>query len=196
MSAVIKKPTVIVAGMAGSGKNTIAEMLAKKHKLNFLCASDILKDMAIKEGYDAGGSDWWDSAQGIKFLSQRKADPQFDKKLDGILMQRAEKGGISMTSWVMPWLFKGDSIKIWLNASREERAKRIANRDRIRLEEAEKIVDKRDRENREHYKNLYGYEIDKDLGVFDLIVDTDGIKPDAIMKKIDAYIKSGAGDKK
>ncbi|MFH1106008.1 MAG: AAA family ATPase, partial [Candidatus Aenigmatarchaeota archaeon] len=121
MGAGIKKPTVIVSGMAGSGKNTIAEMIAKKYKLVFLCASDILKEMAIKEGYPAGGKDWWDSAQGIKFLNQRKGDSKFDKKLDGILMQRADNGGISMTSWVMPWLFKGDSVKIWLNAGREER---------------------------------------------------------------------------
>lgn len=196
MGAGMKKPTVIVAGMAGSGKNTVAKMIAKKYKLDFLCASDILKEMAIKEGYATGGSDWWDSEQGIKFLNQRKADPQFDKRLDKIVMQRAEKGGVSMTSWVMPWLFNGDSIKIWLNASRGERAKRIVSRDKISLEEAVKIVDKRDKENREHYKNLYGYEIDKDLDVFDLIVDTDGIKPDVVMKKIDAYIKSRAGDKK
>ncbi|MFH1105779.1 MAG: cytidylate kinase family protein, partial [Candidatus Aenigmatarchaeota archaeon] len=121
---------------------------------------------------------------------------KFDKKLDGILMQRADNGGISMTSWVMPWLFKGDSVKIWLNAGREERAKRIANRDEISLEEARKIVDKRDKENRGHYKNLYGYELDKDLEVFDLIVDTDGIEPDDIMKEIDTYIKSKMGDKK
>ncbi len=196
MGAGIKKPTVIVSGMAGSGKNTIAEMIAKKYKLNFLCASDILKEMAIEEGYAAGGKDWWDSAQGIRFLDQRKGDSKFDKKLDGILMQRADNGGISMTSWVMPWLFKGDSVKIWLNASMEERVKRIAKRDEISLEEARKIVGKRDKENREHYKNLYGYELDKDLEVFDLIVDTDGIEPDDIMKKIDTYIKSRMGGKK
>ncbi len=192
----MKKPTVIVAGMAGSGKNTIAEMLAKELNIKFLCASDILKEMAMKQGYPAGGKEWWDSEEGMKFLEQRKGDSQFDKRLDEILVRKAEEGGISMTSWVMPWIFHGDSIKIWLEASREERAKRISERDKISFEEAVKVLEKRDTENRAHYKNLYGYTLDKDLDVFDLIVDTDGIKPDAIMKKIDAYIKSRAGDKK
>jgi len=54
--------------------------LAKEFGLTYLGGGDILKEFAGELGFQTEGEDWWDSAEGMKFLSQRKDNSEFDKK--------------------------------------------------------------------------------------------------------------------
>ncbi len=178
-----KKPTIIISGMAGSGKSTLAKKLGEFLGLKAISGGDVLKEIAKEEGYNPT-ENWWETPEGMEFLRKRKEDEQFDKKLDEKLMELAEKGGYVITSWSLPWIYRGKAIKIWLNASQEERAKRISKRDGISYEEALELVKIRDRENTELYKKLYGYELGKDLDVFDIIVDTNGKNEEVVFEEV------------
>lgn len=165
-----KNPTIIFSGMAGSGKSSLARAIAKKYGLKYVCGGDILKEMAGKQGYKITGDDWWESSDGIKFLSQRKKSFDFDKRLDAIMLEKAREGGVAMTSWVLPWL-DAPGIKIWVDVQQEVRAKRISGRDKIPYEKALEAVKARDEENIALYKKMYGYTFGRDLDVFDLVLD-------------------------
>jgi cytidylate kinase len=173
---------IIISGFAGSGKSTLAKRLAKRLGYKYVCGGDVLKEIAKEEGYSPT-ENWWETPEGVEFLKKRQENHEYDKKLDKKLMEIADKGSCVMTSWALPWIY-GKGIKIWLHASQEERAKRIAKRDGISFEEALKIVKIRDEENIKLYKELYGFELGKDLDVFDIIVDTDGKNEDEVEKEV------------
>ena len=173
-------PAIIISGMAGAGKSTLARMLAESYGLDYVCGGDILKEIAEQEGYRVK-ENWWETEEGMKFLEKRRRNHEFDKRLDELLIKRAEKCNCVITSWALPWIWKG-GIKIWLHASPEVRARRIAKRDGMSFQKALEYVRKRDEENRELYRELYGYVIDRDLDVFDIIMDVGGMSPKEMLK--------------
>ena len=44
--------------------------------LTLVGGGDILKEIAHEEGYNATGDDWWDTAEGMKFLKERRRVPE------------------------------------------------------------------------------------------------------------------------
>lgn len=185
----MKKLTVIFSGMAGSGKSSLAKRIAKKYGLKYVAGGDILKEMAKREGYSTGGNNWWETPEGIRFLSERKKNPDFDRELDKIMLKKAEQGGFALTSWAIPWL-GARGIKVWVEASREVRAKRIAGRDRTAPDEALKYVTVRDAENIALYKKIYGHTLGSDLDVFDLVLDANKKSADELADEVAQFIDS------
>ncbi len=184
----MKNITVIFSGMAGSGKSSLARAIAKKYGLKYVCGGDILKEMAKEEGYKITGDDWWDSPDGIKFLSQRKENSDFDKRLDEHMLVKAKEGGVAMTSWAIPWL-GAPGIKIWVDVTQEVRAKRISGRDQIPYAKALELVKTRDKENIELYKNMHGYTLGRDLDVFDLVLDANVKGVEELVKEIAEFLE-------
>ncbi len=184
----MKFPAVIISGFAGSGKSTLAKRLAERFGLKYVCGGDVLKEIAREEGYNPT-EQWWDSKEGMEFLKKRKENPEFDRKLDEKLMEIANEGNCVITSWALPWIYRGKAIKIWLSASQEERARRIAKRDNISEKEAMQIVRARDKENIELYKKIYGFELGRDLEVFDLIIDTNGRSEEEVEKIASEFLE-------
>ena len=81
----------------------------------------------------------------------------------------------------MPWLLK-DGFKIWLSASLEKRAQRVAQRDKISLDEAFKFLKEKEAQTKAIYKNIYGFELDKDFEPFDFILDTNNLTADEVFQ--------------
>jgi len=182
------KLSVVISGLPASGKTTIAKLLSVKNHLDFYVGSDALRELAREQGYEPKGEDWWDSPEGMRFLSQREKDKSFDKKVDKKLIHRLEKGGVVMTSWTLPWL-TDKAFMVWLRASKSVRAKRMAKRDKISHKSALRIVKERDEKNFRLYKDLYGFEYGKDLTPFDLIINTDFLNINELFKILDTVIK-------
>ncbi|MEA2004054.1 MAG: cytidylate kinase family protein [archaeon] len=180
--------TLIISGMAGSGKTTLAKMLAKRYRLKYISGGDALKEIAAKKGYACSGEGWWETEEGIRFLEERLGSPAFDKEVDRCLEDKISSGGFSVTSVTLPWL-GAKGIKIWLSATQDTRAKRIMERDKSSFEDALKAVKIRDVKNCELYKKMYGYVFGKDLDVFDLIVETDGKTVAEIEKMIVGFVE-------
>lgn len=173
--------SIIISGPPAIGKTTVSKGLAKEFGLKSLSGGDVLKEMAKEQGFKTEGDDWWDTAEGMKFLSQRKDNDEFDKKVDEKLKEIFLKGNVVITSYTLPWLVKG-GIKIWLAGSRENSAKRMQARDNMSHKIAFEIVKKRYDENKILYKKLYGFDFGDDLSVFDIIIDTDGLDADTVLK--------------
>jgi CMP/dCMP kinase len=174
---------IILCGMPAVGKTTVAKIIARKLDLKVVGGGDILKEIALEEGYNAVGDDWWDTKEGMKFMDERAGSPEFDKEVDRRLLARASKGDVVMTSYTLPWLAK-DGIKVWLSGTKRSRAERMAKRDSSSPEECAKVIDARDRENRALYKKLYGIDFGRDLAPFTIVVGTDGIPADDVARAV------------
>jgi cytidylate kinase len=165
--------------MAGTGKSTLAKKLAKKYNLKYYSGGDALKDLAKEEGYDISVAGWWESAIGLQFLQTRLSDPKFDRAVDDKLLSYADQGNVLLDSWTMPWLLKG-GYKIWLEASFERRAARVAERDGMTYEEALKMLDEKESRTKAIYKSLYGFTLGEDLTPFDFVLDTDNLNANEV----------------
>jgi CMP/dCMP kinase len=180
---------IIVSGMPAVGKTTVSKIVAARLSLKVLGGGDVLKEMAMEEGYAPGGDDWWDSPEGMKFLRERKRSQSFDKEVDDRLLQKASRGDVVITSYTLPWLSNG-GIKVWLSGSVESRAARMARRDHTELDRCREVVGVRDVENRSLYKKLYKIEFGTDLAPFDLVVDTDSIDEARVAAIVLEYVKN------
>ncbi len=176
-----KKIVICISGMAGTGKSTLSKKLAEKYDLSCYSGGDALKELATAEGYDSSRQGWWESPEGLKFLSERINDPKFDKAVDAKLIEYAQHGNVLLDSWTMPWLLK-EGFKIWLLASIEKRAARVAERDKITVNEAFKVLKEKEERTKTIYKKLYGFSLDEDFAPFDLVLDTDNLSADEVFE--------------
>jgi cytidylate kinase len=172
--------SIIISGPPAIGKTTVAKGLAKEFGMKNLSGGDVLKEMAQEQGFQTKGDDWWDTAEGMAFLSQRKDNYEFDKKVDEKLKEIFHKGGAVITSYTLPWLVSG-GIKIWLGGSRQNSARRMQTRDNMEIASALEIVKQRYDQNKSLYKKLYGFDFGEDLSVFDIIINTDGLDAQAVL---------------
>jgi cytidylate kinase len=164
-------------------------MVAESLGTAMLGGGDVLKEMAVEEGYEPGGDDWWDTREGMKFLRERKRSSNFDKEVDARLIEKARLGNVVITSYPVPWLM-GSGIKVWLSGNVRSRAARMAKRDRLPLSKCRRVLSVRDVENYRIYKKIYGIEFGKDLKPFDLVVDTNSIDESKVAKVIIHYLKN------
>jgi cytidylate kinase len=173
-SASKTKIVVCISGMAGTGKSTLSKKLAKKYSLRYYSGGDALKALAADEGYDSSSRGWWESAEGLRFLEKREKNFEFDKAVDDKLLEYAQQGRVLLDSWTMPWLLK-TGFKIWLVASVEKRAERIAKRDRMPIKEALQVLKEKEARTKAIYKKLYGFTLGEDFEPFNLVLDTDNL---------------------
>ena len=176
-----KKAVICISGMAGTGKSTLSKKLAEKYHLSCYSGGDALKELAKDEGYDTSRQGWWESPEGLRFLNERANDPKFDKAVDAKLIEYAHRGNVLLDSWTMPWLLE-EGFKIWLLASPEKRAERVAERDKITFDEALKVLKEKENRTKSIYKKLYGFTLGEDLSPFHLILDTDNLSADQVFE--------------
>ena len=174
---------IILCGMPAVGKTTVAKIIASNLGLKLIGGGDILKEIALEEGYNAVGDDWWDTKEGMRFMAERASSSEFDREVDRRLLARAEKGDVVITSYTLPWLAK-EGVKVWLSGTKRSRAERMAKRDSSSPEECAKVIEDRDRENFALYKKLYGIRFGKDLSPFSIIVGTDGIPAAGVARAV------------
>jgi len=183
MSRTNKKTVICISGMAGTGKSTLAKKLAQKYGLKYYSGGDALKALAMEEGCSASNNGWWESPEGLAFLRQREKDPQFDKAVDDKLLEYAQQGNVLLDSWTMPWLLK-TGFKIWLLASIEKRAERVAERDNITVKDALRILKEKEGRTKAIYQKLYGFTLGEDYAPFNMVLDTDNLNAEEVFETL------------
>ena len=168
-----RKMSIVISGWPAVGKTTIAENLAKDFNLKLWNGGDILKMMAYERGYSSSlNHDWWDTEEAANFMKERNDNPNFDREVDNRLIELVKEGNVVITSYTLPWISDA-TINFWLQGSVDNRSKRMSMRDKIDINTAKKIVQRRDVENKLIYQKLYQFEFGEKLDVFDFVMNTD-----------------------
>jgi cytidylate kinase len=185
----MKMEAIIMCGMPAVGKTTVAKLIARKLDQKVVGGGDILKEIAVEQGYNAVGDDWWDTQEGMEFLNKRKGSSKFDKEVDQRLLKKVDRGNVVITSYTLPWLAK-KGIKVWLSGTPRSRAERMSRRDGTTPEACMEVIEKRDGENFKLYKKLYHIEFGRDLSPFHLVVGTDDIKAPKVAREVLDYVEA------
>jgi len=126
----------------------------------------------------------------MKFMEERLKNPRFDREVDEWLLGLAREGHVVIDSWTIAWLLKAlGALKVCLYGSKDVRARRVAQRDGVPIEGALRALEEKEEKTRLIYERIYGFDL-WDLSPFDLIVDTDNLSPDEVVKAIVAVVES------
>ncbi len=150
---------VTVSGEIGAGKSTVARQLAAALGLRYLSAGEVFREEARRRGV---------SLAELGRLAEQ--DSSIDESLDEKQVAAARAGDILVDSRLSGWLIGGD-LRIWLRASLEVRARRVAARDGLAVDTAVREVQARELSERRRYRGIYQIDL-SDLTRYHLVVDT------------------------
>jgi cytidylate kinase len=150
---------VAVSGKSGCGNTTVSRMLARRLGLRFI--NFTFHTMAQERGI---------SFEQMCRLAEQ--DSEYDRYLDRRQVELAAEGSCVVASRLAIWLLPDVQLKVYLNASEEVRARRIAQREGRPWRRALAELRARDARDRERYLKLYDIDI-AEHGFADLEVDTE-----------------------
>ena len=175
---------ITISGRAGSGKSTIGRLLAKKLHCKFYSMGDVRRKMAREMGLTI-----------LQLNRLAEKDPSSDVKVDRYQSKLAKKEKKFVIDSRLGYLFIPESIKIFLDADINVRAKRIF-KDSLRGKEektlsalqTKKELIAREKSDIKRYRKLYRtnpYEPKH----YDLLVNTTKSAPAEIIRTILKYLK-------
>lgn len=159
--------------MSNSGKTRIGDEI-----------SDQLNIVHIKPSYKHYTKNNEELLKSIE-ISDKKFAKDFDEK---IIKLAKENNKCIVTTWLGPWLIKDATLKIWLEASFEERAKRCSLKNLIPISDSKEFLEKKDKFSISGFKKMYNIDI-MDHSLFDICINTEKIKIKKIVEIIISLIK-------
>ncbi len=173
---------ITISGIPGSGKSTIAKLLAKKLNYKHYSMGDLRGRIAIKHGLTID-----------KLNEIGKTEIWTDKEADDELVRLGKKDNLVIDTWV-GFHFLPNSIKIFLETDPRIGAERVFKDQRPdeakkkTIEEVEEMLKKRLEDSNARFKKYYNLNI-LDKSHYDLIIDTTNITPEQVINKILEYIE-------
>ena len=150
---------ICVSGLTGSGKTTIGMEIARRFGIEH-----------VQKSYKEYVNDYSKIADFINGL-----DDDFVKAFDNEIVRMAEGKNCIVTTWLGPWLIKDATLRVWLDASLETRAKRWAGKQGKDYESAFREIAEKDTATIESTKKVYGFDLSSDHNVFDISINTEKV---------------------
>lgn len=168
---------ITVGGPIGSGKTTVASAIAKRFGFRHISAGMIFREMAQQKGLSLE-----------EFSNLAESDESFDHLVDERQKELVSEGPAVVDGRLSGRLIDAD-IKIWLTAPFDLRAKRVAKRESIDLEQARKDMGKREKSEGARYKKIYNIDL-YDLSHYDVVLNTALWSAEGVIKIIETLIEA------
>ena len=171
----MKNLVITISGFHGSGRTTHAKKLAKALGLRYVSSGTIFRQMAEERNL---------SLEEMSILSEQ--DPQIDMLIDEKTKEESKRRGLVIDATLSAWMAIDPDIKIFLITPLKNRIIRIACREKISYNEAERETLAREESERERFLTYYDIDI-ADFSIYDVILNTDLFAPQAtarILKRL------------
>lgn len=178
---------ITISGPPGSGKNTVADALAKKLNYKHYSMGDIRRKMAQDRGMTIAD-----------FNKLGEKEFFTDKEVDGYQTELGKKEDNFIVDGRLSYHFIPNSLKIFLDVTLEVGAKRIFGAKRKgeefkNLDEAIASVKSRVQSDKARYKKYYNLDY-TDKSQYDYVVDTTNLSVDGVVNKILSMIEERKKD--
>ena len=172
---------VTISGPPGSGTSTLVSRIASSRDWSSLNRGDVFREEARTRGLTVE-----------QLSSEAKEDLDVDRSLDSLLQKRMSSNDSPeivesrLSGW---WAHKNnlDCLRVWVNVSEQERARRIQKREGGELEDCLRKSQKRQRDDMERYSTLYGINLD-DMSPYNLVIDADEKDELEVFRAVDSEL--------
>jgi len=179
-------PVIVISGQPGCGSSTTTRLLAKKLRLKRFSVGDYNKRVARKF---ASGKE---SQRALSFWKTRYGSSRkFHVDSDKMSLKVAKKGNVVIDGKLAIKLLKGHyDVAVWLKAPKNIRAERYAKRDKLKLNEAKRILKDKERLERRNWKRIYGFDYFKQDKIADIVIDAGKKTPVQRTNEIIRFLKT------
>jgi len=169
---------ITIAGKAGSGKSTVAKILAKKLKYKHYSMGDFQRNIAEEKGVDI-----------VQLGEIEKEDDSIDNMVD----DKQRKLGEEQDNFIIDsWLgahFIPDSFRIFLDVDIDKSVERIAKRNNEKsVEDVKEKIQQREMTNKARWIKYYDYDFSNEEN-YDLVLDTTNLDIDEVVDVIYEEVK-------
>jgi len=172
---------VTISGPPGSGTSTLVAKLVEARGWRFLNGGDVFRGEAARRGLSVE-----------ELSAEAKDDLDVDRQLDALLQKRMasedppEIFESRLSGW---WAHRSglDCLRVWIDVSEEERARRIQNREGGDFKECLGRSQKRQRDDKARYMELYQIDLD-DLTPYNFVIDCDEKNEDEVFAILDSRL--------
>ncbi|MBI5871514.1 cytidylate kinase family protein [archaeon] len=175
---------ITISGALGSGKTTVADLLAKRLKIKRHSVGSLMRDMARERKTSL-----------LKLSRQAETDSSIDRELDKKQIQLGKEKDNFIIDGRLSWHFIPDSFKIFLDVNDKEAAKRIFKARRsdekynTTLKKTLQNIKKRKTSEIKRYRHYYGLNYYNKKN-YDLVIDTTDISAEEAAKDIFEKLKA------
>jgi|YelNatPaOPRAMG01_1025707.scaffolds.fasta_scaffold04417_6 cytidylate kinase len=165
-----------VSGPIGSGKSTVAKILASRLGVEYMSTGDIFRDNARKHRMSVEA-----------FNEYAEKHPEVDIDQDNYLIERMKNSdGLVIDSRLAGWLSYKNRItafRIYITADNKTRVERISGREKVTPDQATVLISRREESEAKRYRDLYDVDI-RDTSIYDMILDTTNMTPEDAVNAI------------
>src|SRR3989338_10569420 len=174
---------ITISGKAGSGKSTVAKLVAKKLKLKHYSIGDLMRKLAKEKSMSLN-----------KMSKLAEKDKSIDMELDKKTIELREKNNFVIDGRLTAYFLPYADLRVFLDCDDKVRAERIL-RDKRNDEKSKSLKDlvekirQREQSERKRYSKLYKIDY-HDKTLYNLIIDTTNL---GIKEVVDKIINSAKG---
>ncbi len=168
---------VTLGGMPGSGKTSVARELASRYGFTIISAGDQFRKLARERCLTLR-----------EFGELAERDSAIDLAIDARQKELASMHKMALVEGRLAGRTVDADLKVWLKASLDVRAQRIAAREDIPVQRAREETVTREACEAGRYKAFYGID-PNDMACYDLVIDTGGWDANGVADIISAAIE-------
>ncbi len=174
---------IAISGKAGSGKSTVAKLLAEKLGLKHYSIGDLMRAMALENGMTL-----------VELNAKAEKDKSIDLELDNKLKELGKReNNFIVDGRLTAFFIPNADARIFLEADDSIRAERVLkagrqNEKTKNLQETIKSIEKREESERRRYRKYYDADY-TDKKLYNCIIDTTKLTPREVVEKIIKFVE-------
>ncbi len=171
--------TITISGQPGSGKSTVAELLAQHTNIPYINSGMLFRQQAKKYHMTLEA-----------FGKYCETHPEVDKELDNHQLKLLQKGNIILEGRIAGWIaFQHNiqAVKIIITTDIDTRAQRIVKREQGEITQRKQEILKREKSEKKRYQQYYNINLD-DHSIYNVCIDSSDKTVEEIVEIIKTHL--------